>query len=167
LPIDLFSSTERRSSAAAGEDAFEGVVYRKHEWESTTKKASNRSWDKVYLSLRNGELAVYKDQKTAKTTPEAHYRNETPIDIRTATAEVAADYTKKRHVFRLKLSNGGEYLFQAKDDEEMNVWVGKLQACATVAAAESSTGPSRAQTMPAQATKEEPKKRGFFTLKKK
>ena len=119
--IDLISVAERRSSAAAGEDAFEGLVHRKHEWESTTKKASNRSWDKVYLTLRNGELAVYKvsaltpskvwethvlthkqDQKTARTTPEAHYRNENPIDIRPATVEVAADYTKKRHVFRLK-----------------------------------------------------------------
>lgn len=29
--------------------AVEGVLTRKHEWESTTKKASNRSWDKVSL----------------------------------------------------------------------------------------------------------------------
>lgn len=117
---------ERRSSAAAGEDGFEGTVSRKHEWESTTKKASNRSWDKVYLVLRNGELAAYKvsfthfslccwwrmllyikwlvkqDQKSARSTPEAHYRGEAPIDVRTAVAEVAGDYTKKRHVFRLK-----------------------------------------------------------------
>lgn len=25
----------------------EGVLVRKHDWESTTKKAANRSWDKV------------------------------------------------------------------------------------------------------------------------
>lgn len=117
---------ERRSSAAGGEDIYEGMVSRKHEWESTTKKSSNRSWDKVYLTLRQGELAVFKvylrirfgfvagflinwfcsltlqDQKSARATPEAHYRNESPLDIRTAVAEVAADYTKKRHVFRLK-----------------------------------------------------------------
>jgi len=55
-----FLQTERHSSAAGGEDGYEGTVNRKHEWESTTKKASNRSWDKVYLVLRNGELAVYK-----------------------------------------------------------------------------------------------------------
>lgn len=58
-------------------------------------------------------------------------------------------------------------MFQAKDDEEMNVWVGKLQASTAAAVAESAAGPSRAQTMPAQAAKDEPKKRGFFTLKKK
>lgn len=32
----------------AGEDGvIEGNLIRKHEWESTTKKSSNRSWDKV------------------------------------------------------------------------------------------------------------------------
>jgi spectrin beta len=66
-----------------------------------------------------------------------------------------------------RLSNGGEYLFQAKDDEEMNGWVTKLQASTTAAVESASAGSSRAQTMPAQATKDEPKKRSFFTLKKK
>ena len=51
---------ERRSSVAGGDDVYEGTVNRKHEWESTTKKASSRSWDKVYLTLRQGDLAVYK-----------------------------------------------------------------------------------------------------------
>lgn len=36
----------------AGESgAVEGVLVRKHDWESTTKKASNRSWDKVKPTL--------------------------------------------------------------------------------------------------------------------
>jgi len=50
----------------------------------------------------------------------------------------------------------------------MNGWVSKLQAC-TVAAevAAAAAAASRAQTMPAHTSKEEPKKRGFFTLKKK
>lgn len=41
----LFPPADR---ANAGEDGVvEGILTRKHEWESTTKKASNRSWDKV------------------------------------------------------------------------------------------------------------------------
>jgi len=40
---------ERGATPAAGEN--EGYVTRKHEWDSTTKKASNRSWDKVSLDL--------------------------------------------------------------------------------------------------------------------
>jgi len=87
------------------------------------------------------------------------------VDLANGTAEVAADYTKKKHVFRLKLSLGGEYLFQARDDEEMNQWVRGIQ---DVSQGESA-GPSRAQTLPASSVekKDEPKKRGFFTLKKK
>merc|ERR1711983_584809 len=33
-------------------DEIEGMLVRKHEWESTTKKASNRSWDKVCVVLK-------------------------------------------------------------------------------------------------------------------
>lgn len=36
-----------RPSPGGDSDAVEGTLTRKHEWESTTKKASNRSWDKV------------------------------------------------------------------------------------------------------------------------
>ena len=30
--------------------------------------------------------------------------------------EVAADYKKKKNVFRIRIENGNEYLFQAKDN---------------------------------------------------
>jgi len=45
---------------------------------------------------------IEQDQKSARATPQVYYRNENPINIRSATSEKAADYTKKRHVFRLK-----------------------------------------------------------------
>ncbi|KAK8763192.1 hypothetical protein V5799_034199 [Amblyomma americanum] len=121
LPVE--EETERPA-----EDEFEGLLLRKHEWESTTKKASNRSWEKLYLVIRGTTLAAYKDQKHYRQEPESHYRNELPVDLRTATAERATDYTKKKHVFRLKLSNGGEFLFQAKDEEELSQWLQQLQA---------------------------------------
>jgi hypothetical protein len=49
----------------------------------------------------------------------------------------------------------------------MNGWVTKLQAATNAADESASAGSSRAQTMPAQAMKDTPKKRSFFTLKKK
>ncbi|KAL1435038.1 hypothetical protein MTO96_001585 [Rhipicephalus appendiculatus] len=154
LPVE--EETERPA-----EDEFEGLLMRKHEWESTTKKASNRSWEKLYLVIRGTTLAAYKDQKHYRQEPESHYRGEAPVDLRTATAERATDYTKKKHVFRLKLSNGGEFLFQAKDEEELSQWLQQLQA----AIGEATAGPSRAQTLPAE-RRDEPRKRSFFTLKK-
>lgn len=46
ISTTILSTIDRQSG---GEDGVvEGVLTRKHEWESTTKKASNRSWDKVY-----------------------------------------------------------------------------------------------------------------------
>ena len=43
--ILFFLFTDRANSSEEG--VVEGILTRKHEWESTTKKASNRSWDKV------------------------------------------------------------------------------------------------------------------------
>lgn len=111
---------------------------------------------------------MYKDQKHSKNEPESYYRGEGPVELKDVTVEVASNYTKKKHVFRLKLANGAEYLFQAKEESEMEQWIERVNS-----AIESvqSPGPSRSQTMPAKSSgdkqKDEPKKRGIFTLKKK
>ncbi|GFT00678.1 spectrin beta chain [Nephila pilipes] len=167
LPQESQSAPSKKGSPTATssdeEVQCEGLLGRKQEWESTTKRASSRSWDKMYIVLQGSKLFAYKDQRHYKQEPENYYRNEVPIDLRGATAQVPLDYTKRKHVFRLKLSNGAEYLFQAKDDDEMNLWLQKLQAAI---GSEGSAGPSRSQTLPAGDKKDEHKKRGFFTLKK-
>ena len=61
-----------------------------------------RSWDKVCVILRGTQIRFYKDIKAYKTSPDATYRGEVPIDVVGATAEIASDYKKKPHVFRLK-----------------------------------------------------------------
>ena len=56
------------------------------------------------------------------------------------------------------MPNGGEYLFQAKDDEEMNIWINKINTINTTtkhALASSITGEGvhgESQTMPAPDT---------------
>ncbi|XP_069698706.1 spectrin beta chain isoform X3 [Periplaneta americana] len=153
-----------RPSPGAEEDQFEGNLVRKHEWESTTKKASNRSWDKLYVVLRGSLLMFYKDQKSYKAAPDSYFKSENPVDLRGGSTKVADDYTKKKHVFRIKLANGAEYLFQARDDEEMNAWVQRVSVQCDL---QGSAGPSRSQTLPASGErKDEPKRRSFFTLKK-
>jgi hypothetical protein len=42
---------------------------------------------------------IYFDFRTA---PDATYRGEQTIDVTGGKAEIASDYTKKKHVFRLK-----------------------------------------------------------------
>uniref|UniRef100_A0AAQ6IQE6 Spectrin beta chain n=1 Tax=Anabas testudineus TaxID=64144 RepID=A0AAQ6IQE6_ANATE len=135
---------------------LEGLLHRKHEWEGHNKKASNRSWHNVYCVINNQEMCFYKDSKAAGLG--VLYHNEVPISLKEATCDVASDYKKKKHVFKLRLTDGNEYLFQAKDEEEMSTWI---QAILNASAADRtdvqgsnpgtpSTG--RAQTLPATVT---------------
>ncbi|XP_055307281.1 spectrin beta chain isoform X2 [Sitodiplosis mosellana] len=157
---------EGPSSQGAQGDAsgVEGVLIRKHDWESTTKKAANRSWDKVYIVARNSRLTFFKDQKASKALPEATFRGELPLILDGASVDVANDYKKRKHVFRIKFVNGSEFLLQAHDDAELQQWVSALKAqCQTASGSE-----SRSQTLPASSQqKDETKKKSFFTLKKK
>ena len=63
-----------------------------------------RSWDRICVVLKGSQVLFYKDQKTYRTRPEETFRSELPVDLIGGTAEVAADYTKKKHVFRLRLA---------------------------------------------------------------
>merc|ERR1712223_1589362 len=159
-------SGSARSTLQREGDEVEGMLVRKNEWVNTTTKASNRSWDKVCVVLKGTKLLFYKDQKSYRSSPDHLYRGEPPMELQNGTAEIATDYTKKRHVFRLKLSNGGESLFQASDDDEMSQWVNAINI---VADPGTGAGAGRAQTLPAGERRpgDEPKKRSFFTLKKK
>jgi spectrin beta len=104
-------------------------------WESAIKKASGRSWDKLYTVLSGLTLLFYKDQKHAKADPRAHAKGHTSLDLAGATVQRATDYTKRPHVIRLRLANGGEFLFQARDEDDATVWLNRLGAvCATQAA---------------------------------
>merc|ERR1712025_410843 len=156
------SGSIKESKHADGE--LEGMLVRKHEWESTTKKASNRSWEKLCVVLKGSQIIFYKDQKTYRSKPEDTFRGELPVDLSGAEATVATDYTKKKNVFRLKLENGGDYLFQALDDEQMNLWVDNINRQAQ---GQEEAGQGKSQTLPPGSDKkDEPKRRSFFTLKK-
>uniref|UniRef100_A0A4W4H873 Spectrin beta chain n=1 Tax=Electrophorus electricus TaxID=8005 RepID=A0A4W4H873_ELEEL len=93
---------------------MEGTLARKHELEGPNKKASNRSWNNIYCVLKPGQLGAYKDGKNF-----AHgvtYHGENPLSLSNATCEVLTSYKKKKQVFKLRLGDGSEYLFQCKDE---------------------------------------------------
>ncbi|XP_036111688.1 spectrin beta chain, erythrocytic [Molossus molossus] len=121
---------------------MEGYLGRKHDLEGPNKKASNRSWNSLYCVLRNSELTFYKDAKNlALGVP---YHGEEPLALRHAICEIAANYKKKKHVFKLRLSNGSEWLFHGKDEAEMLSW---LQGVST-AINESQSVRVKAQSLP-------------------
>ncbi|XP_047434316.1 spectrin beta chain, non-erythrocytic 1 isoform X1 [Mugil cephalus] len=135
----------------------EGFLHRKHEWEGHNKKASNRSWHNVYCVINNHEMGFYKDSKAAgQGIP---YHGELPVSLKDALCDVASEYKKKKHVFKLRVADGNEYLFQAKDEEEMSTWI---QAILNSSAADrpsdvqvsnpGTPASGRAQTLPATVT---------------
>uniref|UniRef100_A0A8C7IJB6 Spectrin beta chain n=1 Tax=Oncorhynchus kisutch TaxID=8019 RepID=A0A8C7IJB6_ONCKI len=135
----------------AGTDAMEGLLYRKQEMETHAKRAASRSWQNVYCVLRKGSLGFYKDQKSASGG--IPYHGEVPISLGEAVCEVAHDYKKRKHVFKLRLGDGKEFLFQAKDEPEMASWIHSIHSCIPAGGTgdRSPGGPralSRAMTMP-------------------
>ena len=67
-----------------------------------------------------------------------------------------------------RLENGGDYLFQASDDEQMSLWVDSINR-QSAGQEEAGARAGKSQTLPPGSDKrDEPKKpRSFFTLKKK
>ncbi|KAK9729915.1 Pleckstrin homology domain [Popillia japonica] len=160
-PVQIKAHT-KQVSPTDEEPALEGLLTRKHEWESTTLKSTNRSWIAMYCVLKGTQLHFYKDAKSAKAQPEQTLKGEQPLNLLGASATVANDYKKRKHVFRLKLESGAEFLFQAHDDGEMNNWVARITDIQDA----KSAGPSRSQTLPASGQKDDQKRKSFFTLKK-
>uniref|UniRef100_A0AAQ5XLV1 Spectrin beta chain n=1 Tax=Amphiprion ocellaris TaxID=80972 RepID=A0AAQ5XLV1_AMPOC len=108
-----------------------------------------RSWQNVYCVLRKGSLGFYKDSKSASNG--IPYHGEVPISLGEAVCEVAHDYKKRKHVFKLRLGDGKEYLFQAKDEAEMSSWIRSILVSIPSGSGDSPGGPralSRAMTMP-------------------
>ena len=70
--------------------------------------------------------------------------------------------------FCYRLENGGDYLFQASDDEQMSLWVDSINR-QSAGQEEAGARAGKSQTLPPGSDKrDEPKKpRSFFTLKKK
>ncbi|NXF12676.1 SPTB1 protein, partial [Smithornis capensis] len=108
---------------------LEGYLGRKHDLEAATKRASNRSWSTRYCVLRGGQLAFFKDAKSrALGLP---CQGEEPLGLHDARCEVPAGYKKKKYVFKLRLSNGSEWLFHGKDEDELQAWLQGLSAAIT------------------------------------
>lgn len=123
---------------------MEGMLCRKQEMEAFNKKAANRSWQNVYCVLRRGSLGFYKDARAASAG--VPYHGEVPVSLARAQGSVAFDYRKRKHVFKLGLQDGKEYLFQAKDEAEMSSWLRVVNAA--IATASSAPGESEEPVVP-------------------
>jgi len=128
------------------------------------KKSSNRSWNNLFCVLENRKLHFYKDRKSA--IMKSFYHNEQPIDVDDITCEVATDYKKKKHVFRIRTENGSEYLFQAKDHDDMTQWISNFHLGSVKSTNSVVSTPSRTSQVASESPKQK-KRLSLLRTKKK
>nr|XP_020483200.1 spectrin beta chain, erythrocytic-like isoform X2 [Labrus bergylta] len=130
----------------------EGVLGRKHDVEGSGKKVSNRSWNNLFCVLKPGQLSAYKDAKSFGHG--VTYHGEDPLSLSNASWEILNNYKRKKHVAKLHLRDGSEYLFQCKDKEELQRWSQAMERAVQPLAEEEASGPSgaKAHSLPASSS---------------
>lgn len=114
---------ERDTDESVTEGKMEGYLYRKPTMDAPNRRAPIRQWKQFYVVLHDMSLHFYKDQKTARVEHEAAHS----LPSAEGFVEKATDYTKRKNVFRFRTSAGQEFLFQAKDEEDMKLWIKHIQ----------------------------------------
>ncbi|XP_027136558.1 spectrin beta chain, non-erythrocytic 4 isoform X4 [Larimichthys crocea] len=146
-PKEAGEATTRRSRSAPAQSSpvvpqppthtahHEGFLFRKLDIESLKKSTNSqnteitepnnrRSWVNLYCVLNKGEMGFYKDAKNT-TTP---YNNEPLLNLSHCHCDVTNGYKKKKNVFTLKTKDGSEFLFHAKDEDDLKAWVTNITA---------------------------------------
>ncbi|XP_071040617.1 rho GTPase-activating protein 23 isoform X2 [Parasteatoda tepidariorum] len=89
------------------------------------KRSSDRSWRHLWAILRDNILYLLKERREPSKgtlTGDEHV-----INVKFSVAKVANDYVKRKHVLRLLLLNGTEYLVQTESHNSMMEWLKALQ----------------------------------------
>ncbi|KAJ7388705.1 hypothetical protein OS493_036144 [Desmophyllum pertusum] len=118
---------------------MEGYLYRKPTMDAPNRKAPIRQWKQFYVVLQDMSLHFYKDQKTAGMAHESAHS----LSTMDGSVEKASNYTKKKNVFRFKTNAGQEFLFQAKDEDDMTLWIRHVQESMSEEAAGKETSPGK------------------------
>ncbi|XP_046630760.1 spectrin beta chain, non-erythrocytic 1-like isoform X4 [Daphnia pulicaria] len=109
-----------------------GFLDRKHEQQSGGKRAAIRSWKSYYTVLCGQLLCFFKEQEDFAESKAAA----SPLNLYQAVCERASNYTKRKNVFRLRTSDGAEFLFSAEDQQHLDDWVKKISFHASLSPAQ-------------------------------
>ncbi|KAM0753008.1 hypothetical protein T439DRAFT_378754 [Meredithblackwellia eburnea MCA 4105] len=116
--------------------AKEGLVFRKHYWESKGKRSKDKHWLQVFVVISQGELRMFRfdTQGTAKGgrpgmgggdwASNAQTVGEISLAHALCSAMPPPGYSRDRpHCFVLTLPGGGSYFFQAGTPDLVAEWV--------------------------------------------
>ncbi|XP_047235768.1 uncharacterized protein LOC124876801 [Girardinichthys multiradiatus] len=106
----------------------EGFLYRKKatstDLEAQQRSPTSKSWVNVYCVLKEGKLTFYKDARNHTTT----YNGEPPLDLSDCSFDPSMGYKKKKNVFILQVNDGTNFVFHAKDEEDLKAWTSNITA---------------------------------------
>ncbi|KAM6907574.1 spectrin beta chain, non-erythrocytic 4 [Xenentodon cancila] len=104
----------------------EGFLYRKKatssDLEAQQRSPNSKSWVNVYCVLKEGKLTFYKDARNHSTT----YNGEPPVDLSDCSFDPSMGYKKKKNVFILQVNDGNNFVFHAKDEEDLKAWTSNI-----------------------------------------
>ncbi|XP_065656363.1 spectrin beta chain, non-erythrocytic 1 isoform X4 [Hydra vulgaris] len=138
-PHPVVNENDNTNKMNGNEIKMKGLILRKPTKEAQNKKAHQRIWKEYYAILKNYYLFFYKDEQDALQGVNL----QSEFNLSESQVEVASDYHKKKYTFRIKLSNGFEYLINAKSVDEMSLWIQNI----------------RGNTIDTSITNEDPRKR--------
>ncbi|RZC41345.1 spectrin alpha chain, non-erythrocytic 1, partial [Asbolus verrucosus] len=122
-----FTTRRRGSFKSKASDVLppadaQSILERKQLLTAGAKRASNRTWKNSYTVLCGQLLCFFKN----KDDFAASKASCPPLNIHNAVCSVADDYQKKKHTFRLNVTDGSEFLFACNSDVEMDDWLQKI-----------------------------------------
>ncbi|CAG8735244.1 13455_t:CDS:10, partial [Gigaspora margarita] len=136
--IDSTSTSESLELYLSGAPyAKEGLLVRKHYWDSTSKRAKDKYWKECFVVVEKGEIRMYKfdTQNSTGSSGAGAIGGGNWMANATAMGEVNLRHTitnalpppgynrSRPHVFALSMPNGGLYFFQAGTAELVDEWV--------------------------------------------
>lgn len=116
--------------------AKEGILQRKHYWETPNKRSKDKHWLQVFAVISKGEMKMFQFGGSGAGSSSsggmgggnwltnAHMVGEVPLAHSLSSAMPPPGYNRSRpHVLVLTLSSGGSYFFQAGTEDLVNEWV--------------------------------------------
>ncbi|KAI8889294.1 hypothetical protein K501DRAFT_239179 [Backusella circina FSU 941] len=103
-------------------------TYVKCEFSQPNIKAKSRSWRYYYVQIYGTMMMAFQHdpKQKKKATPVWKY------SMCGAEVKVASDYIKYRHVIRLKLHDGPQFLLRTRNDKQSNEWISYIETSANI-----------------------------------
>eukprot|EP00056_Hartaetosiga_gracilis_P010709 m.159530 g.159530 ORF g.159530 m.159530 type:complete len:1347 (-) comp13371_c0_seq1:60-4100(-) len=103
-----------------------GTVYVKFIREGS-RKLKKRTW-KEYMAALQGHVLYLYSPKDVMDGPLGHSPSGGRISVKSSLVDIAYDYKKRKHVFRLQTFNGSECLIRTQSEEDMMEWINAILA---------------------------------------